>query len=107
KQTMDGDAYKAYKGRQKDADMGYISGVYGQIIGFGDKGLLIRSLEALKDTDKVITLGSIQNITDQFLGIKPNETVELLKGITGKEISEITTEDLGQALEKLKATENK
>jgi hypothetical protein len=101
-ETKRGEAYEAYRRREAIADVGYIKETFGTILSFGDKGVLLETLKALKATDKVITLGSIQNITDQFLGIKPDAVADLIKQATGKNLSEITSTDIEKILEALK-----
>lgn len=106
-ETKAGEAYKARRDLEAVADSGYITKTFKTVIGFGNEGVLLRTIEALKATDKVITLGSIQNITDQFLGLKPGEVkpdaiADTLKKVTGKELSDINKDDLGIILDALK-----
>lgn len=110
-ETKTGEAYKARRTEEATADVNYIQKTFSAILAFGDEGVLLRTLEALKATDKVITLGSIQNITDQFLGLKPDSSIKpdtianLLKKTTGKELSEISKEDIENILNALKVKE--
>lgn len=108
-ETKEGQAYQARRGLEAIADVDYIKKTFTTIIDFGDQGVLLETLKALKATDKIITLGSIQNITDQFLGlkpgaIKPDAIADLLKKATGKELSDISKEDLEKILNVLKKT---
>lgn len=103
-ETKAGEAYQARRRLEALADSDYIKTTFGTVIGFGDQGMLLETLKALKATDKVITLGSIKEISDQFLGVKPGAVkpdaiAELLKKATGKDLSEITKDDLGLILD--------
>jgi len=109
-ETKAGEAYQARRNKEATADVDYITRTFGTIIGFGDQGMLLETLKALKATDKVITLGSIKEISDQFLGIKPGAIkpdviANLLKTVTGKELSDIGKEDLEKILGALKTKE--
>ncbi len=109
-ETKIGEAYQSRRGLEAKADVDYITRTFGTIISFGDQGMLLETLKALKATDKVITLGSIKEISDQFLGIKPgaikpDAIADLLKNATGKKLSDISKEDLDKILGVLKIKE--
>ncbi len=117
-ETKKGEAYAAFTKLKAKADVNYTKETFTAITGFKEDGLLLETLKALKNTDKVITLGSIKNLTDQFLGlkpdtaqkssvIKPDTIASLLKNATGKDLSDITKEDIENILNALQAAGGK
>ncbi len=115
KQTQAGKAYMARRDLEATADVDYTKRTFANIAAFGNTGVLLETLKALKNTDKVITVGGIQDIMKQFLGltpsaikpdaIKPDAVISLLKNATGKELSDITKEDIEKVFDALKTKE--
>jgi hypothetical protein len=104
KQTKLGQAYVAYRERQKTADMDYLSGVYSEIMEFGDKGLVMRFLDSLTDAAKgpsntIIPFGFVQDIAKQILGTKSPGVAEIIKETLGEDI---TKEDIKKFKEFIK-----
>lgn len=95
KQTKEGEAYKAKRVREKEADMDYLDGVYGKVQEFGDLGTTLRFLDTLSDAAKgpsntIIPFGMIQDIARQVLGTKSSEITGLLgEGITKEDIENL------------------